>query len=60
MKTFTFEAYGKTFKAEAERGLDVMEDANRKLLWSNPRYQQGAWYDCDSTTYNWVEGNFFD
>ena len=36
MKTFTFENHlGETFTAKAEKGLDVMEDANKAILWSN-------------------------
>ena len=57
--TFTFEAYGKTFFAEAERGLDVMEAANRKLIW-NSESKDGAWFENGSSKYKWVEGNFFD
>ena len=34
MKTFTFENHlGDVFTAQAENGLDVMEDANRAILW---------------------------
>lgn len=60
MITFTFKAYGKTFKAKAEKGLDVMEKANKELLWSNPVSKDGAWFEEGETGYTWVEGNFFD
>jgi phytoene synthase len=33
MKTYTFEAYGKTFTADAERVLDVMEDAKNNRFY---------------------------
>lgn len=60
MKKFTFTAYGKTFTAKAEKGLDVMEAANKELLWSNPQSKDGAWFESGATSYKWVEGNFFD
>ena len=60
MITFTFQAYGKTFKAKAKQGLDLMEKANKKLLWSNPVSKDGAWFEDGMTGYKWVEGNFFD
>ena len=59
VKTFTFQAYDKTFVAEAERGLDVMEAANRELIW-NSKSKDGAWFENGVTGYKWVEGNFFD
>ena len=60
MKTFTFEAYNKKFTAQAVRGLDVMEDANRAILWPTKESKMGTWWDRDDTSYYWVEGNFFD
>ncbi len=59
MQTFTFEAYGKTFKIQGKTALSVMEDANRELLWGNKQYSQGAWSD-GPTEFRWIEGNFFD
>jgi hypothetical protein len=59
MKTFKFTAYGKTFSAIAERGRDVMQDANKALIW-NSSYKEGAWFEEGATEYTWVEGNFFD
>jgi hypothetical protein len=59
MKTFTFENHlGDTFKAKAENGLDVMEDANRKILW--PNWKDGMWNQVSDTKFVWVLGNFFD
>ena len=58
MKTFTFEAMGNTFTAEAENGLDVMEDANRAILW--PNWKDGRWDQVSDTKYVWILGNFFD
>tara|TARA_Y100000015_G_C2349510_1_gene69896 strand:- start:150 stop:335 length:186 start_codon:yes stop_codon:yes gene_type:complete len=61
MQIFTFKAYDKTFKAKAEKGLDVMEKANKELLWSNPKAKEGAWFpNIKLNSYTWVEGNFFD
>lgn len=58
MTTFTFEAYGNTFTTEANTAQEVMEDANRALLWNNPESKDGAWFGDSVQT--WVEGNFFD
>jgi hypothetical protein len=59
MKTFTFENHlGDTFVAKAENGLDVMEDANRKILW--PNWKDGMWQQVSETKFVWVLGNFFD
>ncbi len=61
MQIFTFKAYDQTFNAKAEKGLDVMEKANKELLWSNPKSKDGAWFPCTKVnSYTWVEGNFFD
>lgn len=61
MKTFTFEAYGKTFTAQAEHALAVMEDANRALLWNNPKSKDGCWDESGRPQkFRWIEGNFFD
>ena len=62
MKTFTFEAMGKTFTAKAENGLDVMEDANRAILWSIgwSNWKDGRWDQVSDTKYVWILGNFFD
>ena len=49
MKTFIFEAMGKTFTAKAENGLDVMEDANRSILW--PNWKDGRWDQVSDTKY---------
>ena len=59
MKTFTFENHlGDTFIAKAENGLDLMEDANRKILW--PNWKDGMWQQVSDTKFVWVLGNFFD
>ena len=58
MKTFTFEAMGRTFTAKAENGLDVMEDANKAILW--PNQKDGMWDQVSETKFVWVLGNFFD
>lgn len=59
MKTFTFENHlGDVFTAQAENGLDVMEDANRAILWSN--WSDGMWQQVSDTKFKWVLGNFFD
>lgn len=71
---FTFNAYGNTLVVTAEDlakertdpfadgiadlGL-AMTIANSKLIW-NPRSKPGIWDDVNDTTYQWVEGNFFD
>tara|TARA_R110000868_G_scaffold145472_1_gene365682 strand:- start:383 stop:565 length:183 start_codon:yes stop_codon:yes gene_type:complete len=60
MTLFTFTAYNDIFTATAVKGLDVMEQANKKLLWSNKAYKQGAWFERGNAAYEWVEGNFFD
>jgi hypothetical protein len=59
MKTFKFTAYGKTFYAEAARGRDVMQEANKALIW-NLSYKPGCWMENGATEFTWVEGNFFD
>ena len=59
MKTFKFTAYGETFTAKATRGLDVMEQANKTLLWT-PKFKSGCWMNKGETEYTWEEGNFFD
>ena len=43
-----------------EEVYDVMEKANKELLWSNPVSKDGAWFEDGTTGYKWVEGNFFD
>ena len=59
MKTFIFENHlGETFTAKAENGLDIMEDANRKILW--PNWKDGMWQQVSDTKFVWVLGNFFD
>ena len=59
MKTFTFENHlGDTFIAKAENGLDLMEAANRKILW--PNWKDGMWQQVSDTKFVWVLGNFFD
>ena len=59
MKTFTFENHlGETFTAKAENGLDVMEQANEAILWSN--WKDGMWKQVSETKFVWVLGNFFD
>lgn len=60
MTYFTFKAYGSIFTAKAKSGLDIMEQANRELLWGNPESKDGMWMESGSDTYVWVEGNFFD
>ena len=60
MTTFTFTAYNKVFTVQAAKGLDVMEQANKKLLWGNEAYKQGIWFERGDAGYEWVEGNFFD
>tara|TARA_R110002050_G_scaffold62912_2_gene137918 strand:- start:22870 stop:23049 length:180 start_codon:yes stop_codon:yes gene_type:complete len=59
MKTFTFENHlGETFTAKAEKGLDVMEDANKAILW--PTWKDGMWQQVSDTKFVWVLGNFFN
>ena len=59
MKTFTFENHlGDIFTAKAENGLDVMEDANREILW--PNWKDGMWNQVSETKFVWILGNFFD
>ena len=59
MKTFTFENHlGETFTAKAEKGLDVMEDANKAILWKN--WKEGIWQQVSETKFVWVLGRFFD
>ena len=58
MKTFIFEAMGRTFTARAKQGVDVMEDANRAILWDN--WKEGVWKRVSDTKFVWVLGNFFD
>ena len=60
MTYFTFKAYGSIFAAKAETGLELMETANKELLWGNPESKDGMWVEQGSDTYVWVEGNFFD
>ena len=60
MTTFTFTAYQNIFTAQAVKGLDVMEQANKALLWGNKAYKQGVWWERGNTAYEWIEGNFFD
>lgn len=60
MTLFTFKAYGNEYTAKAAIALDVMEDANRQLIWSAKEYKQGAWAARSNNTFVWVEGNFFD
>jgi len=39
----------------------LMEKANKELLWSNPKAKEGAWFpNIKLNSYTWVEGNFFD
>ena len=59
MKTFIFENHlGETFTAEAENGLDVMEQANEAILWKN--WSDGMWQQVSETKFVWVLGNFFN
>jgi len=59
MKTFIFENHlGETFTAEAENGLDVMEQANEAILWKN--WADGMWQQVSETKFVWVLGNFFN
>ena len=60
MQSFTFKAYDNEYTAQAAVALDIMEDANRQLLWSSKEYKQGTWYARSNNTFVWVEGNFFD
>lgn len=60
MTWFTFKAYGSIWSGKAERGLDIMEQANAELLWGNTMARDGMWSESGSNTYVWVEGNFFD
>lgn len=61
MEFFTFKAYGSIFTVKAEKGLDVMEQANAELLWGNTMARDGMWEEsAEKNTYHWVEGNFFD
>ena len=59
LKTYKFTAYGKTFSAKAERGKDVMVQANKALIW-NAEAKDGCWMERSDTEFAWVEGNFFD
>ena len=59
MKTFTFENHmGDIFTAEAENGLDVMEQANEAILWQN--WADGMLQQVSETKFVWVLGNFFN
>ena len=59
MQSFTFENHlGDTFTAKADNGLDLMEDANEAILWSN--WKDGMWNQVSDTKFVWVLGNFFD
>lgn len=60
MTYFTFKAYGSIFTAKAETGLELMGRANEELLWGNPEFKDGMWFEHGSDTFVWVEGNFFD
>lgn len=60
MTYFTFKAYGSIFTAKAKTGLELMERANKELLWGNPESKDGMWHGTSCNTYIWVEGNFFD
>jgi hypothetical protein len=59
MKKYTFSAYGNKVTLEGPTAISVMEQANRQLLWSNPKYHNGIWSDGPDEFY-WIEGNFFD
>lgn len=60
MTKFIFKAYDNSVTLEGPTAIKVMEEANRQLLWNNPKYKQGTWYDISDNTFVWVEGNFFD
>jgi len=49
---------GDVFTAEAENGLDVMEQANEAILWKN--WSDGMWQQVSETKFVWVLGNFFN
>jgi len=59
MKKYTFNAYGNNVTLEGPTAISVMEQANRQLLWSNPKSKDGIWSDGPSE-FHWIEGNFFD
>ena len=54
----------KADKLFVEDGLTDLSEAygiaNKELLWSNPESKDGMWFEQESSTYVWVEGNFFD
>lgn len=60
MEFYTFKAYGNIYTKKGENGGACMEDANRELLWSNPKSKDGAWFEDGPNAYHWIEGNFFD
>lgn len=45
MKKYTFTAYGNNVTLEGPTAIAVMEQANRQLLWSNPKSKDGMWSD---------------
>jgi|TARA_B110000503_G_scaffold135411_1_gene215983 hypothetical protein len=58
----TFTAYGKSIQIEELGSMgSTMEEANRQLLWSNPKSKKGAWFqDGIRPVWEWAEGNYFD
>jgi hypothetical protein len=60
MNTYTFQAYGKSIKVEAEDKLAALVVAND---WHDkfPQREMGCWFPLTTVdSYRWVEGNFFD
>jgi hypothetical protein len=62
MELHTFTAYKKSIQIEQLGSMGrAMEEANRQLLWANPKSKNGAWFqDGTKSEWNWVEGNYFD
>jgi hypothetical protein len=62
MELHTFTAYNKTIQIEQLGTMgSAMEEANRQLLWTNPKSKAGAWFqDGTKLDWAWIEGNYFD
>jgi len=60
MTQFTFRAYGNEFTAQGTSAINLMEAANRALLWNNSDSKDGAWFDTGENEMTWREGNYFD
>lgn len=60
MTQFTFKAYGCEYSNEAAQALDIMEQANKALIWYNPDAKAGMWFESGKNEMKWVEGNYFD